>query len=350
MADFQPGVFFGMSEEDYHAIPALSASMMKDLKVSTLNGYVHSPHNPDRQAVVDEESSSEARSIGRAFHKRICEGREPFSARYAEKLEQDDHPNALSTIDDLKTWLRLHDLPLTGKKDELEARILATGSSVQIWSQMADLHAQKHDGKTFLSAKWISKIEIAAAMIESHPQLSKAFSGGVPEVSIFWRDETVGVNCKARLDYLKARAVVDLKTLTPMPGMPLSRAVALEFARRHYSVQAAFYLEAASKVSGFIKEGLSDGKSPDYDPTAKALSADHPKGFLFVFQVKGVAPAALGRTLPPQLIAMQAAQAEIDSMKQTYRACLEKFGNDPWVEDTAIEAFADEDFPSWSLT
>jgi hypothetical protein len=44
-------------------------------------------------------------------------------------------------------------------------------------------------------------IEIAAAYIEKDPELSRAFLGGAPQVSVFWIDE-YGVSCKARFDYL----------------------------------------------------------------------------------------------------------------------------------------------------
>src|SRR3546814_14526079 len=63
------------------------------------------------------------------------------------------------------------------------------------------------------------------SMIEKHPDLSKAFSGGHPEVSIFWQDEQTGISCKARLDYLKARAIVDLKTFSNPLSKPIDKAI-----------------------------------------------------------------------------------------------------------------------------
>ncbi len=346
--EFREGVFFGMSEEDYHSVPALSASGMKDLRTSPLTYWVKSPFNPNRDEVLAEESSSEARDLGKAFHKRILEGAWAFAAAYAVKLDESECDGALVTQDDLKAWLKEHDLKVSGSKAEQIARIQEADSSVPIFADLLAKHEALHDGKSFLSAKWMQKIEIAAAMIEKHPHLCKAFTGGAPEVSVFWTCPVIGVNCKARLDYLKARAIVDLKTLLPMSGTPLDRAVALEFGRRRYFIQAAFYAEAASKVADFLKRALCDELD---EKLAIALAADHPKTFLFVFQVKGPAPVAIGRVFPAQSMIFQAAQAEIDTMKMLYKTCLDKYGPDvPWVDDGKIEQFSDEDVPPWALT
>jgi hypothetical protein len=49
----------------------------------------------------------------------------------------------------------------------------------------------------------------AAAAITSNPHLARAFMGGAAEVSVFWVKDVVPL--KARFDYFKPRAVIDLK-------------------------------------------------------------------------------------------------------------------------------------------
>ena len=222
---------------------------------------------------------------------------------------------------------------------------------VKIWDVELEKYGSDHAGQHLLSQDWLEKIELAAAMVERHPHLSKAFTGGAPEISIFWTCPKIGVNCKARLDYLKPRAIVDLKTMANTLGKPLNEAVAREFASRRYFIQGAFYEEAAAQVARLIKEGLSDREAPNHDASGllNALAANHAKTVLFVFQVKGVAPVAMGRTFSAQSLTFQVAQAEIENLKQTYRTYSEKFGSDPWVDASVIEQFTDEEIPGWAL-
>jgi hypothetical protein len=136
-------------------------------------------------------------------------------------------------------------------------------------------------------------------MIEKHPQLSKAFTGGMPEVSVFWTDAQTGVPCKARFDYLKPRAIVDLKSYENVIGLPVRKAMARCVANYRYHIQAALYLEGARSAGRLIAEGRVFG---DVDPGFMRAFVDAPeRHFLFVFQQKGPAPLARGMVLAPGL-------------------------------------------------
>src|SRR5438477_7932182 len=88
----EPGIYFGMREEEYHRAFALSATGIKHLRISPLDFWARSPLNAER---IAEES--EARIIGRAYHKRIIEGQRAFEARYAAELDPAEYPEALRT-------------------------------------------------------------------------------------------------------------------------------------------------------------------------------------------------------------------------------------------------------------
>lgn len=351
--EFQAGVYFGMPEETYFAVPALSASGMKHLRTSPLDFWARAQWlNPNYEDDQEDAGDSFARVLGKAYHKRILEGRGAFAECYAPAFDPADHKGALDGADAIKEALRKHkeqgaDVKLSGKKAEMIANLLELEPTAKILDVLRESYEGEHQGKTFLSLKTLDKIELAAAMIEKHPELSKAFTGGMPEVSIFWTCPIIGVNCKARLDYLKPKAICDLKTLANTQGKPLPVAIAREFGNRRYFVQGAYYDEAARQVADFIKSGAVHGECPP--ELLDRLAAGHDKTTLFVFQVKGVAPAALGRTFPAQGLMFQIAQAEIETMKQTYRTCLETYGTDPWVSPQQIEALADEDVPPWSF-
>lgn len=355
MSDFREGVFFDLSESDYHSVEAFSASGAKLLRQSPLDYWARSKWNP-LQAEVLAEDASEAKELGSAFDCRIIEGKAAFESRYATKIEPDEYPDCLRTMDEMKAWLKARDMKVSGSKDDLMQRIRDVGEMVSLWDDFLEGHKKLHNGKEFLSPDWMGKIEYAAKMIEADPVFGKAFSGGAPQVSVFWTCPVIGVPCKARFDYLKARAIVDLKTVQPMKGNPHAQTINTAIGRYRYHVQATLYMEAATNVARFLKEGETNAANPEHAENGsvlKALMADHQKTWLWVFQVKGPAPTVIGRTLSPESMICQAARAEIEAMKQLYRLCREKWGTDPWLYDPAkppkIELLQDSDIPPWAL-
>ncbi len=321
------GVFFGLDETEYHSALALSASGIKWLRVSPLDWWARSPLNPN----PIEDEGTEAQAAGTAYHKRILEGREAFLAAYAPALNQADHPDALVTNEHLYEAIVAYGgmTKKSARKDELIHELLRYWPEAPIWQVMETRHAHLHFGKTLLSADLMARIEYAAAMIEKHPQLSLAFTGGMPEVSIFWTDEETGIPCKARLDYLKPQAVVDLKTFTNQFGMPIRKAIARQMANYRYHIQARWYLDAAKRAT-----------------TLRSLDTLD-RTFLFVFQQQGPAPVARGMVLGPGTI-MDIARQEIDETKALWLKCWNTFGpDDPWVDTHEIETFDDTEFPAY---
>src|SRR5689334_7216613 len=86
------------------------------------------------------------------------------------------------------------------------------------------------------------KIEIAAKMIECHPENKKLITGGYPEVTIVWHED--GIRFKARVDYLRPKAMIDLKTFANQLGKPVESAIIYAMASGKYHIQAAFYMRA----------------------------------------------------------------------------------------------------------
>jgi hypothetical protein len=131
----EPGIYFGMPEEAYHRALALSATGIKHLRISTLDFWARSPLNPER---VEEES--EARTIGRAYHKRIIEGWAAFAATYAAELDPAEHPMALRTNEELKTAIERAGGPtarLTSlRKTQLIERLLHYDPKALVWERL----------------------------------------------------------------------------------------------------------------------------------------------------------------------------------------------------------------------
>lgn len=335
----EPGVYFDMDEEMYHAAPALSNSGIKHLLVSPMDFWARSWLNPNR-----EDEQSDAMTLGKAYHKRILEGREAFYRQYVAEIDPNDYPDALRTADHLKAFLEQHDAKKAGKKADLIDRVLDIDPTAMIWDVLVEDHKAKHEGKEFLSAAAVEKIELSASMIEKHPTLKKAFTGGFPEVSIFWVDE-FGIPMKARLDYLKARAIVDLKTFANQQAKPIDRAVAYDMAARKYHLQVAVYTEAVRAAQAMIRQrGMSAVHGLDDEVWVKRFMQASSHDFVFVYQQTGIAPVARGYRFPLAL-AYEAGQATVRMAKQQFRDCFEAFGSDPWVDDADLVALADEDFP-----
>jgi len=345
------GIFFNMPEDEYRAIPALNASGMKWLRVSPLDYWTRSPLNPNLADVIAEEGSTEAKDLGRAFDTRIISGKAAFDAEYAEELSPADFPNLLRTQDDLVVELRARKLAVSGTKDAQTKRLLEADPSLRarIWDCLLEDHAMVNDGKKFLTPRWMGKIATAAQMIEADPVLGQAFKGGAPRVVIVWRDEIIGVDMKMECDYLKARMITDLKTIANKNAIPILRAMKEEIPRRRYHIQAQNYLDGASHVADFIKQGRVFG---DCDPAfLKALAANHEKSFGFVFQSKGVAPQAHGIVLRPGHMFLEAAKVEIEVYKQTYRTYMETLGPDlPWVTPSTFHDVDEGDVSPWALS
>lgn len=347
------GIYFGMPEDEYHAAPALSASGTKNMLASPMTFWSETPWlNPDAEA-----PESEFMDLGKAYHVRITEGRDVFYSRYAEALDPADHPAALRTADEIRAAIdeinsglpKAEQIKKSGTKGEMVSRLLQHQPDAIIWETLLADHAAKHEGKTLISGKQVARIEIAAAMIEKHPQLCKAFTGGFAEVSIFWIDAGTGVPMKARLDYLKVAAIVDLKTFNNQRKKPVEKAIAYAVAERKYHIQVAIYFEAIEAAKALIRElgmGVVYGDARPTEDWFRQWVAAPPPEFLFVFQQTGAAPLARGMVFPRRLT-LDIGRITAHEMRRRFAECLRVYGTGPWLDIASIGTFEDTDFPAF---
>ena len=332
----EDGVYFSLDEESYHSIPALSASGIKNLLISNPDFWFRSPFNPNKR-----DENTEAMTVGKAFHKRILEGREAFYDKYAVTFEEP--PGCLRTVDDIKEALVKAgvDKP-KGLKPALIEQLLEVQPDAMILDELKIDYQLLHHGKEFLSASLIETIELAAAMIEKHPSLSKCFRGGYPEVSVIWTED--GVRFKARFDYLKPKAIIDLKTFGNTMNKPVDSAIYSAMASGKYHIQAAFYLRA-------VRAAQSSSRPVDFGGDPKWLEAftnceEH--DFYFVFQQKGIAPLARGKKFLRGSL-WSCGEVAIDEAIRRYKQCIEVYGPDiPWIDNTPIDEFQDDLFPAFT--
>lgn len=351
------GVFFGLPEAEYHAIPRLSASGIKNLLVSPLDFWARSWLNPRRK---EDDEDTDAKLYGRAYHKRILEGREAFYAEYAAEIDPADHPGALTKQDHFKQACRDLALPVGGTNAELCARLVAAGFDKPLLPLLIEQNAKAHAGKTFLKADWVFSIELSAACIEYNPTLAKCFQGGFPEVSILWTAEVedgrtgeiVEVPMKMRADFLKPSSIIDLKTFANKMQKPVDRAVFHDIASNRYHIQVANYLAGVEAAEALVERGMvtvASGPIPD----AKWLDRfiKEPKTFTFCYQQKGVAPVAGGYTIDDARMVhmLGAGKSQIREAQLSFAAHLDHFGSDPWIVDRGMVVVDDTDIPGFAV-
>lgn len=323
---FHPiGIYYDMPEDAYHADWSLSASGMKKLRVSPLNYWCNHPMNPDF-----EPEESDALLEGKAWHKRILEGKEAFYKLYAPKLDKADYPDALKSGDELKKKCKELGLKVTGTIPDLSIQIAECDSSMvgKLWHFISESYEYKHRGKTFLSAKTIKQIETAATTIEKNTQLKDALSGGKSEASIFWIDEETGVRMKRRVDYLKGDFICELKTFANQRNRTPEEAVGNAIAENNYFFDAMFSFNALPEVSKFHFLFLQKGNVPhivmkNFCEFTKSGAENN------YFAI---------------------AQSEYRKLINLYADCVKKYGySRAWVDAPILTDLEDYELPLWAF-
>jgi hypothetical protein len=344
---FEPGIYFDLPEEQYHAARALSCSGIKHLIVSKLN-YWHKNLNPAREP----EDDSGARRFGKAVHSLALEP-ERFARTFAPKLSPEDVPGALVTADDLKAFLEANGLPKSGKKkSDLVDRIITSGLPAVIWDHELEKHAALHAGKTFLGSDEGERIKQAAAVLAADPYASAALTGGMPEVSFFVRDPETGVMLKARMDYVRPRSTIDIKTFSNSRGKPVEKAIFEAIYYEGYHLQCVFY----NQVRELARQQLAAGEIRTHGNVSerwlKEFTETEGHGFVLVF-IESAPPFDLRMVLMKEAEAHGAdlnvywssAHMRISDMKQLYAECLSKYGDGPWRDHPPPHQLEDTDLP-----
>lgn len=424
----EPGIYFGMSDDEYHALPALSNTGIKKLAASPMIFWASTPWLSERKRKQVEEAAAEEKAhhiFGKAYHCRLMEGTSVFANRYAVELDPADYPDCLVSTDQIKAAIgkftetvpvrprgkTIAELAeqlkgLGGNPDGLKAdhikdairsytetvpvkpvvkvmdpdgpggepyeraavkadwvdQLLELDPEAQVFMRLQQAHARVNAGKTFISADQHAELEIAAAMIERDPELKFAFTGGHAEVVLIWYCPVTGVPMKAKVDYLKIKRIIDLKSIGNQRERSIENAIRFEIATYHYNIQPCVYFEGANVVRQLVREhGASAVHSCEDHATidASAFEAMHadrvgyalkwashqqPDEWLWVFQQKGAAPITRGVWFPRGAVKMVTDDI-VSRAKRLFREFGTAFGTDPWLDVKPPYQIADEDIP-----
>ena len=136
------GIYIGMENEVYHALPAYSSSQIKTfIKKSPAHFFRKYISDIDRKRTTSRalQNTFDAGTYG---HELILEPH-GFHDRYFRDIVPSDYPNALRTIADLQAKvaeLGITGVPKSAAKPRLIQEIRAVDSSVQIWDEIVADH------------------------------------------------------------------------------------------------------------------------------------------------------------------------------------------------------------------
>ncbi|EJJ4280874.1 PD-(D/E)XK nuclease-like domain-containing protein [Salmonella enterica] len=221
--DIQPGIYYDIPNEAYHAGPGVSKSQLDDIAVCPAF------YQWRKAAPVDTEKTK-ALDMGTALHCRLLEPDE-FKNRFIIAPEFNRRTTA-------------------GKEEE-----------------KAFLENCANSGKTVMTAEDGRKLELMYGSVMAHPGCRALLEAeGKTESSIYWTDTETGELCRIRPDKFLTNSplILDVKKVTDMS----------RFARHveefRYHVQAAMYCEGWKAYSGetprfaflAVSESIDCGKYP----------------------------------------------------------------------------------------
>lgn len=205
----------GLSNEDYHAHPALGSTGLRRFFVSPAH-YWADFIDPVRE----QKKPTAAQDLGSAIHCAVLEPSQ-FEKRY------------------LVIPL---DAPKRPTKAQLEAKKPSDASLTSIkWWQEFEFNSNE---RTFLSADDLITIERISRQVRNNAAAATLFENGIAERTFLWKDEETGVWCKFRPDWVTENVLVDLKSTVDASPSGFRRAIA----NYGYHIQAAWYLEGFKAI------------------------------------------------------------------------------------------------------
>lgn len=216
----EPGIYFNLSNEAYHADPALGHSGMVNILDSWYDYWIDSPLNPDKTF-----KQSEAMLFGDRCHLLLLDEKAFFDTYY-----------------------------VTGSK--------------------------YHPEKRLINRSDFEKIRESIQEIKNVPEAYAYFQNGMPEVSIFWRDIHTGIMLKIRVDYLRIFGGIDYKRARSLQNNTLG----WQFVEYGYDIQQELYQQGILQAKKMLKKSLDFAKGDFDKGWVESFRKSPHNLFRFLFQ------------------------------------------------------------------
>lgn len=285
---YAPGIYFGMSNEDYHNDHALSHSGITNILVSEYDYWEKSSLNPNRNRRQPSQDYQPAMFFGILAETFLLEEKR-FFERY---------------------------------------KVIGQTKSYQ------------NDGRPLLSSTLFDDVKQSAAMLRKDPDTAAYFTHGYPQVTIIYIHPTTGMRMRIRPDWLRTFGCIDLKRLRSITNSKLG----WDCVEYGYDLQEQMYREGMM----IAKEGLRAGTMKafgDYDPAwLKAFADDPDTMFRFVFQRSTKPFIYCVKYFDDEI--RKNAKALVEEGIHKYRRAVEQYGANEWPCGSAkAEEFSIYHFP-----
>ena len=111
------------------------------------------------------------------------------------------------------------------------------------WKEFCELHS----GKNILAFNEWERLNKIHKVFRINPKIKQFWKHGETEVSMFWEDVELGLDCKARMDWYDADSmkIVDLKFTNNIGKFSNQKRM-----DQHFSIQAAWYRSGVYQLTG----------------------------------------------------------------------------------------------------
>lgn len=314
-----------MPAAEYHAMPGLSSSGMKDLEVSTLR-FWHKHVNPNRS----EPEETAFTAFGSALHCAVLESTEAFRARYACELDENDFKGVLVTVDDVKGWLKdKGQIPKGKVKADFVAQAQAIDPHWPILDVLTAQHELQNAGKTIFKVQDWDRLAGCTQSLLNEPRILEILKEGRSEVSLTREDPETGVLLKGRLDWMHPKLTLDVKTFSQKLGKTIDQSI-------NSAITYERYYRAA--VNYATLRGWPDTWSGEH--VLAFVESEEP----FETRLKALRPKTGGQ---PNLY-WQRGLLESRNLTRLYANCVEQYGNKSWRSAQDIDPVIDDELPGMS--
>lgn len=351
---FRDGIYFGLSNEAYHADPALGSTDLKGLLVNPVQWHFANRNPAVRELFGDDDEAkkvSAAKRFGNALHCIVLEPDE-FDRRYCVAAENPGHPKtkeemaiALANIGQTP--------PKSGeKRDSFVAACRMYG--VETHDDWVQEELLRTEGREVISPRWWHGLQLLRRALEKHSEAGKFVRKGYAEVSMFWTDED-GVRLKVRFDYLRVRTVADVKSYALYDGTDPVECFVSAMTRFAYDFSAVHYMHARREIlPGLVERGAiynaaeaSGEPTPEHLKFVQEVAAFAEPSWWWITCMTQGAPEVDALKFPESILGYVAAQSQVEIAKARYKEFRERFGEDDsnmWVADRGLIQLTDYNF------
>ena len=117
------------------------------------------------------------------------------------------------------------------------------------WKEFCELHS----GKNVLALNEWERLNKIHKVFQINPKIKQFWKHGETEVSMFWKDAKLNLNCKARMDWYDSDSmkIVDLKFTNNIGKFSNQKRM-----DHHFSIQAAWYRRGVYQLTGSVCDFL----------------------------------------------------------------------------------------------